>query len=383
MRQSIFLILLFLTTTLSAHTSDATIPILDLEEFHAPDTREKFLKELEAALHDVGFFALINTSVDPEVLDKGYAATERFFAQNLEEKMKICNPAFNGQRGYVLSESAKGEKHKDFKEFLHIGRELPPSKLNEVKGYPNLWPQTFDLKGPMISLYKALDEEMQSLQEAFALLVGKPADYFSKMTREGNCLLRSVHYPATPPKGHIWAAEHTDIDLFTILPRATAQGLQVKNSEGQWIDVKVPDGAFIINAGDMLENVSNGLFRSAVHRVVDGGRNEERYSIVFYVHARGRDDLSPLEYCIQKTGGRQRYAHGTEWELLCERLADLGLASHQMIEDLGTSGFLERQIALGRESVEAMEAVQRAGYASPAVKKRLKELTRPEIVDSK
>ena len=95
--------------------------------------------------------------------------------------------------------------------------------------------------------------------------------------------------------------------------------------------------------------------------------------MLFFVHARGKDDLSPLESCIQKTGGKQRYANGTEWELVCERLADLGLASRQMLEDLGKSGFLERQIALKRESFDAMEAVRNAGFATPTVKKRLKE----------
>lgn len=282
--------------------------------------------------------------------------------------MKINDPANNGQRGYVLSESAKGEENKDFKEFLHIGRELSEAKLEEVQGYPNLWPESMDLKEPMLALFEALEQGMVPLQEAFAALVKKSADYFAKMTKEGNCLLRAIHYPAHPPKGHVWAAQHTDIDLFTILPRASSRGLQIKNKEGKWVDVIVPDGAFIINAGDMLENVSNGLFRSAVHRVVDEGRDEDRFSIVFFVHARGGDDLSPLPYCINKSGGVQRYANGTEWDLFCERLADLGLASPKMLEDLCKSGFLERQIAVGRKA--SMPCGLSRKPASPAPKSK-------------
>jgi len=376
MRKYFLFLLLLLPGIISAF--DATIPVLDMQDFHNPKKRAQFLSKLEVALQDVGFFALVNTGVDPEILDKAYAASKEFFNKDLQKKMKINDPTNNGQRGYVLSESAKGMEHKDFKEFLHIGRELSNTKLEEVQGYPNIWPTYMDLKGPMMALFEALEEGMIPLQQAFAALVKKPADYFANMTKEGNCLIRSIHYPANPPKGHIWAAEHTDIDLFTILPRATADGLQVKNKEGKWIDVKVPDGAFVINVGDMLENVSNGLFRSSVHRVVDGERSEERFSLVFFVHARGEDDFSPLPYCIKKSGGVKKYANGTEWDLLCERLADLGLASPEMLEDLGKSGFLERQIAVKRESLDAMRAVQKAGFASSVVKKRLELLSQTQ-----
>ncbi len=359
------LLLLCLPQFISAF--DATIPVLDLQEFHNPKTRNKFLSELETALREKGFFALTNPGIDPEILDQAYTASKEFFKQGFQEKMKINDPSNSGLRGYVLSESAKGAECKDFKELLHIGRE----ECN-----PNLWPNSMELKEPMIALFNALDQGIMPLQEAFAALVRKPPDYFAKMTKEGNCLLRLTRYPANPPKGHIWAAEHTDIDLFTItiLPQTTTKGLQIKNIEGNWVDVKVPSGALVINIGDMMENMSNGLFPSPVHRVVDGGRHEERFSMLFFVHARDHDDLSPLPYCIKKSGGTQKYANGTEFDMLCERLADLGLASTKMLKELGRSGFLEKQITVGRESIDAMRAVDKAGYAGPFVQKRLVQL---------
>jgi hypothetical protein len=194
------------------------------------------------------------------------------------------------------------------------------------------------------------------------------------MTQDGECLLRAIHYPSNPPDDRLWAAAHTDIDLFTILPRATAEGLQVLNKQGEWIDVRVPEGAFIVNGGDMLENLTNGFFRSSVHRVVANGNNHERYSMVIFIHPKAADRLDPLPQCIEQTGGMRKYAHATRWELLEERLADLGLASPEMLEHLATCGIMERLIEVGRASPKAMERLKSAGLANEAVLAELERI---------
>lgn len=233
--------------------------------------------------------------------------------------------------------------------------------------WKNIWPEGVKLKEPLNHLFQALREYMDPLEMAMAEAIGAPSDLFTNMTEDGDLLLRAIHYPANPPEGSIWAAEHTDIDLFTILPRATAEGLQVKNRQGEWIDVRVPEGAFIINGGDMLENITNGEFRSGLHRVVAKGDGYERYSIVFFVHPRSMDNLDPLPSCIARTGGVRKYPRATRLELLAERLADLGLASPSMLEFLSESSLMERQIELGRPSIDAMKKLKEAGLASPAV----------------
>ena len=53
-------------------------------------------------------------------------------------------------------------------------------------------------------------------------------------------LLRVIHYPPMTervPAGAIRAAAHEDINLLTVLPAATAKGLQVMTQQGDWIDV--------------------------------------------------------------------------------------------------------------------------------------------------
>jgi isopenicillin N synthase-like dioxygenase len=185
--------------------------------------------------------------------------------------------------------------------------------------------------------------------------------------------MRLIHYPAPCLQGAndqaIWAGAHTDIDLYTILPPATADGLEVQMKDGEWIPVHVPEDTFIVNMGDFFQNMSNGYFRSGPHRVKSplGKSHEERYSIVYFIHPHSQDRMDPLSHMIEKTGGVQKFAHATRWELLMERLVDLNLATEAMMKELSASGLMERLIEVDRASPDAMRRLQEHGLASEAV----------------
>lgn len=211
------------------------------------------------------FFALTGTGVDPSLPDEAYDQIAQCFAQDFKTKMALHSK--DGQRGYVPGESAKGETRIDFKEFYHIGRESFAQK-GSSQWAQNVWPDdSSSFKPSMIALYQAMDTCKLAIGDMLTDLCQLQPGAINEMLQDGDCLMRAIHYPAHPPADAIWAGTHTDIDFFTILPRSTAKGLQVLNRENEWIDVVVPDGAFIINCGDMLENLSNGYFRSSVHRV--------------------------------------------------------------------------------------------------------------------
>lgn len=349
---------------------DATIPVIDLNDFNAPERHKIFIRDLSNALSKFGFVAVINTNVDKKVLNEAYAAAKEFYAQPTATKMLSHDPKINGQRGYVQSEIAKGQNLKDFKEFYHITREYS-SEISQRYGYPaNIWPNNARFKVAMQQLLVALEDHIAVVEQALAESIGQPRNYFNNITKEGGLLLRSLHYPAHPPKDIVWAAAHTDIDLFTILPRATADGLQLLNDNGEWMDVIVPDDAFIINAGDMLQNLTNGVYKSAMHRVVSKNPDIERYSIVVFIHPRPSDSISPLPKFVAQVGKRN-FANVTAQELLSERLIDLGLNSQELLQNFAASGAIERLLDVDRASVAAMRALQKANLASPRVKAAL------------
>lgn len=336
-----------LTSALFANESSvfpSTIPVVDMREFENPQTRQKFIDEMTQALHQVGFFAVINPGIDAESLKDAYDASKQFFQSPFELKNQIYDPSLNGQRGYVPSERAQGFAKKDAKEFLHIGHDK------------NLWPIWMNLQTPMENLLHSLDKHRKNLEKALSLAIGQHEDFLSTKTQDSYSLMRALYYSSNPSPGEFWAAPHTDIDLYTILPMSTEAGLQVFHND-QWIDVKVPQDAFIINCGDMLENMTNGYFKSSKHQVV-AQPNVDRYSIVYFVHGPADADFSPLPSCVELTGGQVRFPQATELDMLAHRLVELGLASESLVEYDSQSGYIER-----------IEELVQSGAASEAVEK--------------
>lgn len=362
-----YLVLLLLLINSSCHASfDATIPVIDMNDYYSKSRHKVFIRGLKDAMQTVGFVAVLNSRVDKQILDNAYEAAKVFYAQPLSFKLRGNDPKLNGQRGYVQSETAKGQAKKDYKEFYHIARDYP-AEINHKFGYPaNIWPAEDGFKPAMQQLIVALDKYVEVIEAALAESIGEKPEYFSEMTRHGTYLLRSIHYPANPPADSVWASAHTDIDLFTILPRATADGLQLLNSKGEWIDVVVPDNAFIINAGDMLQNITNGVYKSAKHRVISTRQNIERYSMVAFIHPRPTDKMDPLAKFIKQVGS-QKYANLSQQAMLSERLIDLGLDSPELLQEFAKSGAIERLIAVKRASPTAMRALRAAKLASPIV----------------
>ena len=149
------------------------------------------------------------------------------------------------------------------------------------------------------------------------------------MVAEGDTIIRVLYYPALPdeaPDGAIRAAAHEDINLITILPGATASGLELLGRDGTWLEVEAHHDHVVVDSGDMLQNLSNGLFRSTTHRVVNpDDRSSKRFSMPCFIHPARDADLTPLQSCIAKTGGEAKYPSLTAGEYLRKRLEESGL----------------------------------------------------------
>lgn len=320
------------SSSIGAAAFHPTIPVVDMNDFFNPATKQGFVDAVSQASQKVGFFAVVNPNIDVDAITRAYDASEKFFHSSDELKREIYEPENNGQRGWIPGETAQGAARKDHKEFVHIGYK------------DNLWPTWMDLQTPMEELIRTLDEVSAVLQQTFALAIGENEGYFINTTATGNSLLRPIYYPANPSPGACWAAKHTDIDLFTILPKATEEGLQVFHDD-KWISVDVPADSVIINVGDQLQNLTNGFFTSSIHQVV-AKPDTERRSIVYFVHPESTTPMNPTENCIRLTGDVKRYPDATSFELLATRLRELGIASQYLKDFEAKSGLMGRVKAL-------------------------------------
>ncbi len=352
----------------SALVGNSTIPVVDMLDFYDEDKKGDLVEAVSDALHEYGFFAVKNSGIDQEIIDNAYSSIIDFFSQDVDFK-EIYNAKDNNfQRGYVpfFTEKAKNKEIADCKEFWHMGRELSQSDQEKYGYWENVYPDLPDFKRNMTNYIDQLDQYNEPLQEIFALALGMEENFFSKQTKRGDCLLRAIHYPDCASgefcEEAMWAEEHTDIDLFTILPKSTEEGLELQMPNGEFILVKVDNDTIVVNGGDFLEIFSNGYFRSAVHRVRKQESSGERYSMVYFVHPRNNDVLFPLPEAILKTGGVQKYAIATRMEMLMERLTDLRLASSDMLDKMAKNKVLFRLSQFERDSEDARLYLEEKGY---------------------
>jgi len=312
-----------------------SIPVVDLNDYLSGDAeRERaFVRGVGSALQEIGFFALTNHNLSTDLIGDSYAETRKLFALPTEEKLKYEVPGLKGQRGYTAfgKEHAKNSKAPDLKEFWHVGQELKaPHALAGL--YPeNVWPKELDhFQSVTQKVFQSLEFAGLKILEACALYLGEDRERIRDTAVDGNSILRLIHYPpiaADKNPDSIRAGAHEDINLITLLIDATSSGLELMDRNGNWIPVVTPKGCLIVDAGDMLQNLTNGFFKSTTHRVVNPDNSRDaRYSMPFFMHARGEVSLNPLPSCIAATGGKQVYPDITADAYLLQRLKEIGLA---------------------------------------------------------
>lgn len=303
----------------------ASVPTLNLQDFRGGDIARQlqFVQQLGQALEDTGFFILEQPGLDPDVIPLAYGAAAEFFA--LPEPTKRDYADRGAEAGGFTPfgrEHAKDSALPDLKEFWHVNRS------SFAAG--GLWPQEVAAFRPALTrLYQQLDACAAWLLEACALYLGHRRRWLSAMAAGGKTVLRVAHYPpvaADAPAGSLRAAPHEDINLITLLCAATEPGLEIL-SQGEWRPIQAQPGQLVVDTGDMLQNLTNGLFKSTTHRVVNPvSDSSQRLSMPFFVHPRPEVDLTPDPLCVERSGGAVQFPAMTAATYLNQRLQEIGLS---------------------------------------------------------
>jgi isopenicillin N synthase-like dioxygenase len=312
------------------------IPTLDIRRYSEPSNssdRDAFVAELGAAYREWGFAGIRNHGIAQAAIDGAYDAFKAFFALPADVKMKYHVKGAGGARGYTPFgiETAKDSKYPDLKEFWHIGREIPrDSKYADVMA-PNLWPtEVAGFRDYGYGLFEALDALGSRVLRALALHIDLPEAYFDDKTNFGNSILRPIHYPpiTSPDIPNVRAGAHEDINLITLLVGASAQGLEVKSRKGEWVPFTADADTIVVNIGDMLQRLTNHVYPSTTHRVVNPPGEQARkprYSVPFFLHPNPDFIIDVLPSCID-AGNPSRYPQPiSAHEYLQERLREIKL----------------------------------------------------------
>lgn len=264
------------------------VPTLNLSFYNDPDTRAALIKGVGDAYRQWGFCAFVGHGIDPEVIGNARRSFRNFFGLPIDAKMRCHWPAVGGRRGYTPFgvEKAKNAHVHDLKEFYHIGR----TGHDSLDMPANIWPMEVPrMQMDTLAMFEAFEETGRTVLKAMSLALGAGEDDLWSMTEGGNSVLRGLHYPPIPAHheaGAIRAAAHEDISFITLLIGGSAGGLEVRSRNHGWVPVVTDESAIVVNVGDMLQKVSNRVFPSTTHRVVNPDGDQARvarFSMPFFM----------------------------------------------------------------------------------------------------
>lgn len=299
-----------------------SIPIVDLSRPLA-----EIVANVGQACRQVGFMYIVNHGVKRDLMERTFELSKAFFNLPMKDKLALSNKkSKSGIRGFFClgeenlngkdgtrdlskdKSSIDDKKYKgDFKEGFDCGREVQKDdpdyqcKMVDV----NIWPQESTLHGfqqGVMEYQNAVLQVANTLMMAFAIGLGLPKEYFVDRCKKPMVTLRLLHYPPQEPKtmplnDQIGCGAHTDYGCCTILNQDDVGGLQVRNSNDEWIDAPPIQDAFVINIGDMMSRWTNGSYSSTVHRVLNlSGR--ERYSMPLFFNPDVGTMVSTLDTCL-------------------------------------------------------------------------------------
>ena len=307
----------------------AQVPLVSLAD-QASDP-QGFAAALGGSFERFGFAMVADHGIPQDLVDRAWAMTKAFFDLPEDVKRSYFVAGGGGARGYTpfKTEIAKGATHVDLKEFWHIGRELAAGHRFSELMAPNIWPdQPEDFRETFIELFAAFDTAGDKLLSAIAVHLGLAPDWFDHAVADGNSVLRLLHYPpVTEDAPNVRAGAHEDINLITLLLGAEEAGLELLDKDGEWLPVKPPEGALVVNVGDMLQRLTNHVLPSTTHRVVNPPverRGHSRYSMPFFLHPAPDFLIKALPQTVTAQNP-EREPPITAHDYLAERLAEIGL----------------------------------------------------------
>ena len=312
-------------------TPAASVPTLSLAD-EARDP-QAFASAFGASFERFGFAVVADHGVPHDLIARAWAMTEAFFALPEEEKRGYHMAGGGGARGYTpfKTEIAKGAEHVDLKEFWHVGRELAAGHRFSDTMAPNVWPDRPEgFRETFVELFAAFDRAGDRLLSAIARHLGLDAHWFDAAVKDGNSVLRLLHYPpVTEDAPNVRAGAHEDINLITLLLGAEEAGLELLDRDtGDWLPVKPPEGAMVVNVGDMLQRLTNHVLPSTTHRVVNPARERRghsRYSMPFFLHPAPDFLIETLPSTITAERPNLYPQPITAHDYLHERLVEIGL----------------------------------------------------------
>ncbi|OIW00729.1 hypothetical protein TanjilG_09698 [Lupinus angustifolius] len=252
------------------------IPVIDFSKLLSKDFKELELEKLDYACKEWGFFQLINHGVNTSLVENVKTNALEFFKLPLEEKKKFKQNEgdVEGYGQVVVSEDQILEWADMF--FMYT---FPQNSRN-----PHLFPNIpLPFRDYLETYLAEVKEISKHMLDFVANAIGMENKEMKELFGEGVQAMRMNYYPPCPePELVIGLNPHSDAGGLTILLHCNdVEGLHLRN-DGLWIPIKPLPNAFTINVGDMIEIMTNGIYRSIEHRTVVNSEKDRLSLATFY-----------------------------------------------------------------------------------------------------
>lgn len=305
-------------------SDNADLPIISFAKLQAGDQTE--IDRLRKVSHEIGFFYLADHGVPDQLAAELLQASKDFFAQPADVKDEISNEKNPYYRGYATLGDERTQGKVDWREQIDFGvdREPVTDGLDthpwRILLGPNIYPSSVPQMEPLVKEWQErLTHLGKELLATWAQALGKPRDFFEQTFADDWSRIKLIHYPAPDPltgeQSGQGVGAHHDAGVLTLLfnePGST--GLQVLK-DGEWKDVPVLPGHFVVNTGELLEAATDGYLVATKHRVLPSAPGVSRFSIPFFLSP-GLDETFPQlelpEDLAREARGRGKDLSGQE-----------------------------------------------------------------------
>ncbi|XP_052209930.1 anthocyanin synthase-like [Diospyros lotus] len=260
------------------------VPTIDLKDLEAEDekARQRCHHALKKASMEWGVMHLVNHGISDELINRVKAAGEAFFNLPVEEKEKYANDNDSSYTGKIqgygskLAKNASGKlEWEDY--FFHLAF---PEEQRDM----SIWPTTPADYIPATSEYarqlRGLATKVLSvLSLGLGLEEGRLEEEVGGM-EELLLQMKINYYPKCPqPELALGVEAHTDVSALTFILHNMVPGLQLFYDD-KWVTAKCVPNSIIMHIGDTIEILSNGKYKSILHR---GLVNKEKVRISWAV----------------------------------------------------------------------------------------------------
>ncbi|XAR62865.1 Gibberellin-44 dioxygenase [Bertholletia excelsa] len=281
-------------------------PVIDLEGFFNQDevATQNAARLVRAACMSHGFFQVINHGIDSSVISSARDQMNSFFNLPMDKKLSVQKRP-GCMWGYSDGHVDRFASKLPWKETLTFGFHENGSERVVIDFFRSALGQEFEQAG---LVYQSYCESMKRLSlaitEILGISLGVCREYYKDFFKDSKSIVRCNFYPPCQEPGLVLGTgPHCDPTSLTILHQDEVAGLQVFVNN-KWYSVKPRKDALVINIGDTFMALSNGRYKSCLHRAVVN-RYKERTSLAFFLCPKEDKVVRPPEELASRDGTRK------------------------------------------------------------------------------